>query len=241
MPSLPLHDPSDASHQVEEDRIRSAYARRQVGSLYSLFRPGQLFMIQERERLLLALLARHGCSSLDDRMILDVGCGTGFWIREFIKWGARPDQIMGTDLLPSRIAEARRLCPETVKLHCGSAAKLDFPDSAFDLVLQSMVFTSVLDPALKRAIAAEMLRVVKANGLIVWYDYHLNNPRNPDVRGVKKVEIHQVFPGCRITLRRITLAPPVVRLLAPYSWFVCLLLERLPFLCTHYLGVIQKR
>jgi hypothetical protein len=60
------------------------------------------------------------------------------------------------------------------------------------------------------------------------------------VRGVKKREIHRLFPGCRIELRRITLAPPLVRVLAPYSWLSCYLLERIPWLCTHYLGVIRK-
>src|SRR5207245_4975939 len=101
-------------------------------------------------------------------------------------------------------------------------------------------FTSILDSRMKRTIASEMVRVLKPHGLILWYDYHVNNPRNPDVRGVKKQEIHQLFPGCRIALERITLAPPLVRLLAPYSWLACCLLEGIPFLCTHYLGVIQK-
>ena len=71
---------------------------------------------------------------------------------------------------------------------------------------------------MKQRIASEMIRVVKKEGAILWYDYHVNNPWNPDVRGVKKQEIHRLFPGCRIRLQRMTLAPPLVRLLAPYSW-----------------------
>ncbi|MCS6927818.1 MAG: SAM-dependent methyltransferase, partial [Candidatus Binatia bacterium] len=63
---------------------------------------------------------------------------------------------------------------------------------------------------------------------------------NPDVRGVKKQEIHRLFPGCQIQLSRLTLAPPLVRWLAPYSWLACYLLSRIPWLCTHYLGVIRK-
>ncbi len=93
---------------------------------------------------------------------------------------------------------------------------------------------------MKRQIASEMLRVVKRDGLILWYDFHVNNPRNPDVRGIKKREIYQLFPGCRIELQRTTLVPPLVRLLAARSWLVCYRLGRIPWLCTHYLGVIQK-
>jgi hypothetical protein len=94
---------------------------------------------------------------------------------------------------------------------------------------------------MKPNVARKMLRVLKRDGTILWYDYHMNNARNPDVRGVGKREIQALFPDCSIDLRRVTLAPPLTRLLAPYSWLVCYLLEKIPLLCTHYLGVIRKR
>src|SRR5262249_32502074 len=96
---------------------------------------------------------------------------------------------------------------------------------------QSTVFTSVLDASMKHQMASEMLRVVKDDGLILWYDYHVNNPWNPDVRGVKRREIHQLFGGCRITLRRTTLAPPLARLLAPLFFVGFLFLAQIPLLC----------
>ncbi len=68
----------------------------------------------------------------------------------------------------------------------------------------------------------------------------MNNPRNPDVRGVKKSEISFLFPGCTIDIKRVTLAPPISRILAPYSWMACYLLEKLKLLNTHYLGIIRK-
>jgi ubiquinone/menaquinone biosynthesis C-methylase UbiE len=232
---------SNESLQTEEARIRAAYARRHGDEvLYSWFSPGNLFMAQERERQMLTLLKRHGFGTLKTTEILEVGCGDGYWLREFIKWGARPENIIGIDLLPGLVAEAKRLCPSAVQIRCDSAAKLAFPDAAFDLVLQSTVFTSILDSDMKQRVASEMIRVVKKDGLIVWYDYHVNNPWNPDVRGVKRREIDRLFPGCRIKLQRTTLAPPLVRLLAPYSWMVSYLLAKCPFLCTHYLGLIQK-
>jgi SAM-dependent methyltransferase len=225
---------------LEEARIQAAFARRRDGVRYSWFDAGNLFLIQGRERLLMTWLKQYGFAFLDTKKVLEIGCGTGYWLREFIKWGARPEHIVGIDLLSDRVAEAKRLCPETLTVECGSAAGLSFPDETFDLVLQSTVFTSVLDSGMKQRMAAEMLRVLKDSGLILWYDYHVNNPWNPDVRGVKRQEIYQLFPGCRIQLRRITLAPPLARLLAPYSWLACYVLEKIPLLCTHYLGVIRK-
>ncbi|MBI4686402.1 MAG: hypothetical protein HY756_01245 [Nitrospirae bacterium] len=61
------------------------------------------------------------------------------------------------------------------------------------------------------------------------------------MRGVKKNEICELFPNCSIDLNRITLAPPIARLIAPYSWLACYILERLKIFNTHYLGVIRKR
>src|SRR5688572_22421140 len=235
-----MNAPRLEPNAVEEARIRAAFARRQGDHRYSWFNPGHLFMVQERERRLLAVLKRNGFASLDSKKILEIGCGTGHWLRELIKWGARPEHISGIDLLPDRVAEAKRLSPERLSVQACSAVNLACPDATFDLVLQATVFTSVLDSTMRQQMASEMLRAVKDDGLILWYDYHVNNPWNPDVRGVKKREIASLFPGCRIELERLTLLPPLTRFLAPYSYMACYLLEKISPLCTHYLGVIRK-
>jgi ubiquinone/menaquinone biosynthesis C-methylase UbiE len=235
---------SGGSSLDEESRIREIYARRRTEvnrRLYSFFNKGNLLRIQELERGILAVLERYDRQPLDQQRILEIGCGTGYWLREFIKWGARPEKLVGVDLLRDRIEEARSLCPSNVTLYCQSATKLCLPDATFDLVLQSTVFTSIGDIGTKQQIALEMVRVLKPNGLILWYDFLVDNPRNPDVRGVKKKEVLQLFPKCEIELRRITLAPPVARFIALYSQVAFCLLGKFPSLCTHYLGVIRPR
>src|SRR6266550_97100 len=137
---------------AEEKRIREAYARRRSGSLYSRFNRAYLFMVQEREQCFLRLLARYGFAQLKTKKILEIGCGNGDLLRDFIKWGARPDNLFGIDLIPDRVAEAINVCPKTVKIRQGNAAALQFPDELFDVVLQSTVFTSVLDGRMKRQI-----------------------------------------------------------------------------------------
>ena len=87
------------------------------------------------------------------------------------------------------------------------------------------LYLSILYPDLKRRVAAEMMRVVKPEGFILWYDYYVNNPWNSDVRGIKRREIFQLFPDSRIDLARTTLLPPLARVLAPYSYLGCYLLE----------------
>jgi ubiquinone/menaquinone biosynthesis C-methylase UbiE len=238
--------------ETEETRIMRAYADRErvvPGTRYSCFNSGTLLLEQELERHILAGLRRFvrtsvddqtGREPLDDKEILEIGCGRGLRLQNLIRWGARPERLFGLDLQPARIAEARHLLPESVNLSTGNATQLQFAKQQFDLVFLFTVFSSILDHGVRKAVAQEMLRVVKAGGCIVWYDFHVNNPRNADVRGVKKAEVRQLFPNCRYHFDRITLVPPVARALAPHSVALCRLLSSVKILSTHYLAFITK-
>src|SRR5262245_35067732 len=155
-----------ARWSVEEIRVQRVYAERRKHDLYSWFHSGHLFMMQERERQVVCWLRTLGLDCLAATKILEVGCGSGYWLNEFIKWGARPENVFGVDLLADRLGKARRDCPAGVRLECGNAAQLNFASLSFDLVLQSTMFTSILDPNLRHAIAREMIRVAKRGGVI---------------------------------------------------------------------------
>lgn len=229
---------------AEGARIKGVYAKRSTSAnqwRYSHFNPGHLFMVQERERRVLALLKERGFALLESKRILDVGCGRGGWLQDFVKWGARAENCVGVDLLRDRIAEARERCPSAMTFCCASAQRLEFPDASFDLVVASTFFSSILDLELKQQVAGEMLRVLRPSGAILWYDFFVNNPGNPDVRGIGKSEIRRLFAGCNATFRRVTLAPPLARRMAPYSWLVCYFLGQLRVLNTHYLALIRRK
>jgi len=232
---------SPDSNITEEKRILEYYGSRTNSSVYSFLRPGHLFMLQDRERHVLGLLKKAGTDPLDKRLLLEVGCGTGQWLRDFIKWGVPPENITGVELIPERAAQARHLSPESLRIELGSATRLAFPDASFDIVLQSTVFTSILVSETKRAVASEMLRVLKERGFVIWYDFYVNYPWHHQVRGVRKKEILELFPDCTVELKKITLAPPVCRVLANYSPLGCFILSKVPWLCTHYLGLIRKK
>jgi SAM-dependent methyltransferase len=122
----------------------------------------------------------------------------------------------------------------------GSGGALPFGDAAFDLALQATMFSSILDVGARRAIAAEVARVVRPGGVLLWYDLRVNNPGNPDVRRVTREEIAALFPAWRITLERATLAPPLARTLAGRAEMTARFLAAVPWLRTHYLGVLRK-
>jgi hypothetical protein len=112
-------------------------------------------------------------------------------------------------------------------------------NESWDMVLLFTVISSVPNRSIQSQIASEVLRVLKPRGAILWYDFWLN-PLNPDTVGITRSRLQELFPGCRLMLKRVTLAPPLARRVARVSWSLCWMLEALPFLRTHYMGLIYK-
>jgi SAM-dependent methyltransferase len=233
-----------SSPSSESSRIEEVYRHREISipkDRYSLFKEENLLTHLDLQGEILRMFGRFKRTSLGTEKILDVGCGRAYWIRQMIQWGAQPENLFGIDLMPERLQDGRKLCPQEVSLECGDASHLNFPDAYFTMVLQFTVFTSILDDVMKKYIAAEIGRVLKPGGALLWYDYFVSNPSNPNVRGVSRREIVRLFPAFSIFLKRVTLAPPITRVVAPVSTGVYRLLSALPPLRTHYLGFLQKQ
>lgn len=219
----------------ELDQIAARYARRDAGDRYSLLRPEVWQMWQERQRALLKLLAQRPGGPADWRAT-EVGCGAGGNLLDLLRLGLQPAHLTGIELLPERLAAARAALPAGVRLLAGDAATADVAPASQDLVLQSTVFSSILDDALQQRVADAMWRWLKPGGAVVWYDFTVDNPRNPDVRGVPLARVRALFSQGRFTARRVTLAPPLARALpAAYAW-----LNAIPWLRTHRLVLIDK-
>lgn len=227
---------------TESDRIRQAYARRAAGGAderYGLEKPANRYLFERRARDVQALLRRHGFWPPGGRDIVDIGCGNGAVLREFVAWGADAERCAGIDLLPERVDAARSADPR-MRIEAGDAAALPWADSSFDIALQFTLLSSVLDTRMRRSIASETLRVLRPGGAVIVYDF-VWNPLNRDVRGVGEKQLAALYPGCVIDARRVTLAPPITRSLARLSPRLCGALEALPPLRSHVLACIRKR
>ena len=225
------------------DRLRDEYQdreRRLGGSdVYSWFNEANLFSIQQRQRAILKALRRHGFADLSRINILEMGCGAGGVMKEFLAFGARPEKLFGVDLLVDRLALAHHALPASHFVN-GDGQCLPFPEQNFDLVMQFTAVSSILDPQIRRNLCQDMLRVLKKGGLLLSYDFWLN-PTNPQTRGLRPAEIRRYFPGCRIEFRRLTLAPPIARRLVPISWQLGVFLERLSIFNSHHLAIVRRR
>lgn len=227
---------------TEIERIREAYGRRVergADERYSLTDPANLYLFQRRERELLGLLRRHRLVPLSSRRVIDIGCGNGEVLLDFVRYGADPARLSGVDLLESRVGAARARSPRAGFL-VANAAQLPYRDETFDIALQFTLLSSVLDPALRRRIADEALRVLSPSGTLIVYDF-VWNPRNHDVRGVGLQELRHLYSDCELDPRRVTLAPPVSRRLVRFSWLLAEIVEAVPIMRSHYLVAIRKR
>ncbi|MDH3459506.1 MAG: class I SAM-dependent methyltransferase [Burkholderiaceae bacterium] len=227
----------------EPDEVRARYLRR-VDSIepdrYSLLKPDVWHSVFERQRAMLKLFAAHGFNSFTQTRLLEVGCGAGGNLLELLRMGFAPENLSGVELLPERFALARRALPTAVTLHEGNAVQLQVAGRSLDIVLASTVFSSLLDDAFQQQLADTMWRWLKPGGTVLWYDFTVDNPRNPDVRGVPLARVRALFPAGHITHRRLTLAPPIARAVTRLHPALYTVFNALPVLRTHILCWIRK-
>lgn len=225
----------------ESQAITDRYARRAPGDeRYSFLRPDVCLGVQERQRAILILLRSHGVTDFSSLRLLEVGCGTGGNLLEFLRMGCAPEHLAGIELLPERYAQARHGLPAALQLYERDASLVEMPNASQDVVLVSTVFSSVLDLAFQQKLADTLWRWVRPGGAVLWYDFVYNNPSNPDVRGVPLRRVKELFPHARITTRHVTLAPPLARRVAPIHPALYTLFNTIPLLRTHILCWIRK-
>jgi SAM-dependent methyltransferase len=227
----------------EVDRLKlvyQEYGERGLGTTrWSVTNRGNRAIRRERERKLEQLLQRWGFRPLSRQRILDLGCGTGETLAGFEARGARPDNLFGVDLLPDRIRRARENFP-AMTFQEANAEALSFANGFFDLVAVFTVFTSILDPQMTCNLSREIDRVLRPGGAVIWYDFRMNNPFNPHVRGISRKGIRNLFPGFHSHLVTITLMPPLARRWGCLTDLLYPCFASLPFLRSHHLGLLVK-
>lgn len=227
----------------EADRVQRRYQERDASDVltgfWTLNNPVVLHILQERERVLLPMLAQAGVD-LGSARVLDVGCGMGIEFANFQRWGATLGGLVGVDLMLPRLVAARARTGVAVVQASGAA--LPYADASFDLVCQNVVFSSIVEAGMRRATAAEMLRVLRPGGWLLWYDAHRSRATDAHFRPVPRAEVEALFPGVDWTFRTLTSDVGIaVRAQRLAGARVLPLLDGLRLLRTHVLGLGRRR
>jgi SAM-dependent methyltransferase len=225
----------------EADRIARAYQELagRGGARWDPRNRGNQAILAERRRLTRQLLAATGFLPLGGRRALEVGSGGGGELAWLLELGAAPADLVGVDLLPDRVAAARRSFPE-IDFRQANAERLEFADGEFALVLAITVFSSILDGRMASNVAAEIVRVLAPGGALLWYDVRYDSVSNRNVRAVTVARVRELFPSLEGELRTLTLLPPLARRLGPLTPGAYPLLSAFPPLRSHLIGLLRK-
>ena len=235
--TLTLHMPpnSDADESLQ---IQERYRRRTT--VYDPFDPWVYLTRQELERSIIRQIKRASLDATTQLRVLDIGCGSGGHLLGFLRLGFLPENLVGCELQGERIKTARSVLPAAVRLIHSAAQDADVEAASFDIVFQSLVFSSILSDEVRASVAASMWRAARPGGGVLWYDFTVDNPKNPDVRGVPLDEVRRLFPAAPVVARKVTLAPPLSRRATRIHPVLYGVLNLLPVLRTHVLAWAPK-
>lgn len=221
--------------------IKKAYSQR-INSriVYPVTRNDTLIRNHQREQAILQFLHTLQPIDFSQLSLLEIGCGRGNDLLNFLKFGFSPSMLYGNELLEDRYLQARSLLNDDVKLFNCDACDLNFEMNSFDFIYQSMVFSSILDANHRKALAKHIHNMLKPGGTLIWYDFFYDNPKNKNVKGMTKKIIKELFPYCSFSFQTLTLAPPIARFFSNLDILLLKILHALPFLRTHYFVTITK-
>lgn len=177
-------------------------------------------------------------TDLSQVKLIEIGAGSGDNLVFFNKLGLLWNNIYANELLEERGEELANNIDSAAIIQIGDARELKYKNE-FDIVFQSTVFTSVLDPTFKKKLANKMMDMVKKNGIMLWYDFKYDNPNNKDVKGIGRREIEALFEEfSSFKYYNVTLLPPLGRRVGRLYGFINTVF---PFLKTHLICVISNR
>lgn len=228
---------------VAEDWYRQYYADKGEYRNSLLFNPEVLFQILAQDDSFYSAL-RFIHPDPETTRVLDVGCGTGASLINFLRLGFLPRNLSGVDFQEQRICLAKTRLP-AADFRCGDATRLDHAAGSFDLVFESTMFVHCVDESLSAKIAGEMLRVTRPGGHILVIDWRYGKPGSDAHKAVTQKRISALFGVGDKTIRLKAfpgeLVPPAGRFLSrwlPSTYF--LVRSLLPFLVGQKTTVLRK-
>lgn len=192
----------------------------------------------ERDQYLRRLAEKQNVFS-KKKEILDFGCGEGFVMELFNKWGASPNCLTGVDISQVRISKAKLIFPNFNFFLINKS--LPFNSEKFSVIIVSTVFSSIRNDKERVFWASELTRVLKSNGTIIFYDMKKNNPLNTSTKKVSISDLKDLFFNYEIKYWTLTVWPHFARLISKISIKFYPLMTKIKFLHTHFIATLVKK
>lgn len=199
---------SKLSPFIHETRFGNWFIRSETWTTHVLCRA-----LADLRRLIPASMARPA-------KIIDVGCGFGQSFEQLDRMFA-PDLIVGMDADPGldrRAGAAAAKCATRVSLHAANAARIDFPDDAFDLVFCHQTFHHIVE---QDAAMAEFFRILKPGGVLLFAESTRRYIHSLPIRLLFRhpMDIQKTAAEYLAMIRGVGFDLPDERVSMPYLWW----------------------
>jgi SAM-dependent methyltransferase len=200
-------DPERDAEAERVGRVYAAYRRsRRRHRAWAADNPGNQAI---RAELLAALLEEAATAVASGGEVLDVGCGTGYWLEALAAAGVAPERLTGVDVLPARLEGAAARVPGA-SVRQADARDLPFEDGRFSVVLLFTVLSSLASREDVRRALSEARRVLRPSGTLLIYEPRLANLLNRRVRRIRDSDLDAAGLLPR-NERQLTLLPALAR------------------------------
>lgn len=220
------------------------------------------------EELMARDLSMFTLGDMEDKKVLDMGCGSGLYSLTFLKMGAA--FVGGQDIDAGSLEITKKTCSEQVfsnfEMKCGNCETLQFEDGFFDIAFSGDVFEHITRQQ-KLNFILEAYRVLKPGGILTIktpnksYLLMTNTLRRlkaaarfrnpfkihiPHTRGNPDHEHHglSTYHEFRAIIRETMFHPPVITRLVMNKrgvpHFFAHALRKLPFMNQHIIISVRK-
>ena len=205
---------------------------------WTLFKPLALFYRHQLERALTRALRREGVA-LEGKRLLEDGCERGNLLRQLLELGASPGRCAAFDRDLEALRDGRARTAAAVHFVCGDAAALPFRAGAFDVVFQSLLFSSLPPGETRERAARELARVLADGGVFVWYDF-VERAKEGLPRGLELGEVRELFGGWRLSPYKFGLRFRWAHFLVNKSFWLVQTLAALGLARSHYVIIMRR-
>ncbi len=218
------------SHADERRRVQDVYdgyaADSRKQRAWSGTNAGNQAMRAELVAAVLPLVPPEG-------LILDVGCGGGWWLAALAGTGIAPERLAGVEIQPARADAAGRRVPGA-DVRVGDATALPYDDNSVAFVTLLTVVSSVGGDGLRRRALREACRVTAPTGLVVLWEPRLPTGNRQTARVARALLRHEL--GDHLQIQSLTVLPPLARRVEGSTYRR---LARIPLLRSHRLVVAR--